>query len=137
MPSLPTSLRHCRFSSDTSVLGPPFPILVLPVRSDFCDRLLMLSYLKHPDTSTLGSPRHLYGGAETSSTTFPASSTVALPPIPQAAVSYRRTQRPHLSLSTTGRITTGHTNLHTRARDDSYLAMTRPYDVRDACNAVA
>lgn len=99
----------------------------------------MFSKLLSPDLSDAprsGSGRHLYSDVGDSSSSFPVSATMGLPPVLWAATSHPTTEPQHLSLSTAAPATMGTVVLQTHVRPDLYLIVTRTSDARDSCNAV-
>lgn len=67
---------------------------------------------------------------------FRLSAVVGLLPISRAATLYQKTKSPHLPLSTPTLVIAGITVSHAHARSKLFLAMTRPFYVRDYSNAM-
>lgn len=123
------------FPLRTFRLGLSAPTSVLTARSDFGNRLPMSSSTELPDASKLGSGRHPYGYARIFPANFSVSTLVGLPPISRAAATNQTTELPPLPLSTTPRVTTGNSVLHTSTRPHHYFAMATSSDIQKPCNS--
>lgn len=92
---------------------------------------------EHSDALKSVSTSHPQGITGTSSAICSASAATILPQIARVTAPYPKTEPPHLLLWTTGPVTAGTTTLHTRARLHFYVAVMKPSDVRESCNAAA
>lgn len=126
----PTSIL-CRFCSRVLHL-----FFLTPAPRVLLGRSSMPSSPDRPDAPGSGSACHPCGDAGAPSAAFPVPATESLHPVPRVAAPYPPTKPRHLPLPTTTPVIAGPLALHTHARSDRYLAMTRPSDVRASCNAV-
>lgn len=147
------SLRRRHFLARLSLFGRTVLVLPTPIFYYLCSWARRLRFPtpvpstslgwpsipsnpKRPDAHRLGSARHPQGEVEASLTFFPVLATASLPSVPRAAVSDQTTEPRHLLLETAAPVNAGPTAFHMHAQSDPYLAMMRPSDLRDSCNAV-
>lgn len=89
---------------------------------------------ERPDAHRPGSARHPYSSFGAPPAAFLVPITGSLPPARRVALFYLAMKSRRHLLSTGTPVTGGTPAPHTSAPSDSYLAMARPFDVRDSCN---